>query len=171
MAPLTVAQMKKLKEKKVAKVGGLVPSTESPAQMATPTVDCEEEGSSTQAGLVRSKRPRSEGLECGADGFVAPPPHPLAKEELWRSCFQPVTGDGPVKTIWDRRFDFPELIDTFLMVELDGERVKAAGLRGSCRAMEAYGCWLTSIARSVDNQFGHLEDAQKKDEEELKLSK
>lgn len=34
--------------------------------------------------------------------------------------------------------------------------------------MAEYRCWLTYIARSVDNQFGHLEDAQKKDEEELK---
>lgn len=166
--------MKKLKEKKMSTVGSSVPSAVSPARMATPTINCDDEGSSTQTGLVRLKRPRAqpeEGLERGVDGFLAPPPPPLAKEELWGSCFQPVTGEGPVKTIWDRRFAFPELIDTFLVAELDSERVKAAGLRGSCRAMEAYGCWLTSIARSVDNQFGHLEDAQKKDEEELKLLK
>lgn len=63
-----------------------------------------------------------------------------------------------MKTIWDRHFAFPELIDTFFVAELDNERVKAAGLRGSCRAMEVYGYWLTSITRSVDNQFGHLEE-------------
>lgn len=60
------------------------------------------------------------------------------------------------------------MIDTFLVAKADDEKVKAVGHRGTCRAMEEYRCWLTYIARSVDNQFGHLEDAQKKDEEELK---
>lgn len=171
MAPLTVAQMRKQKEKKATKGEDSAPTAPPPTRMVGPTIVCDDEGSSTQTGFVRLKQPRSQQEEIperGVDGFRAPPPTPLVQEEIWSSCFQPTTEEGPLQTIWDRRFGFPELIDTFLVSKFDDERVKAAGLRGSCQAMEAYGCWLTCIARSMENQYRHLEDAQRKDEEQLK---
>lgn len=52
MAPLTMAQMKKLKEKKAAKGGGSVPSALSPVRMVNLTINCDDEGSSTQTAFV-----------------------------------------------------------------------------------------------------------------------
>lgn len=103
------------------------------------------------------------------DGFHAPPPQPLIKPEEWRSVLKLVTGKGTVTTIFDNRFAFQELINSFLISQEDEGKVKSLGLVGACRVMEAFTCYSATIARSVETQFGDALEEHKKKEKEVAL--
>lgn len=175
MAPLTVKQLKELKNKKPGKGRNTGPAPQSATTAGQPEPIDVDDVSTTRSDQVRAKRPRADEAEVdsanavpeNSDGFHAPPPKPLPEPEECRTVLQTVTGKGTLTTIWDNHFAFPELIDSFLISSEDESKIRSLGLIGACRAMEAYNCYAAAIARSVETQFGHAIVEHKKMEGEL----
>lgn len=118
--------------------------------------------------MTRGKCPRIvEELEVEVldSGFVAPPSMVMVNE--WRSVLHPTTGECKILTIWDCCFNFPKLIDSFLVAKANEEKVRSLGSTGVCRAMQAYGCWTSAVTRSVEPQFGQMAEEKRVVEREL----
>lgn len=53
------------------------------------------------------------------------------------------------------------------MTEAGGEKVRSLCLPGTCRAIQAYGCWAGALARSVEIHFGQMVEEKRATEGEL----
>lgn len=148
MAPLMVKQLEELKGRKGKKAESLAQNVMEPFQVVKLDPINLDESSTTCSEHIWNKRPwgkdhQEDDVHINARQSVRLTAHqltPLSRPDERRMILGLVTGDGS-RSLWDERFAFPKLIDSFFAAKIDEEKIKALSVGGACNVRNFWLCF------------------------------